>query len=163
MKITKASFNKAWKNKKLVAGALKMAHVRREFSYYEDYLQEGVLTYAEVLDKYPVMERKQIDNLAFRKIIWRTIDQLRKVQKWDEYSTNFDEAFTLASKSCNWEMLLDFKELVETFNDYERLILFEHLLFQRTITDLVSECGVSRQYLQRIKRSLLEKLREELN
>ena len=36
-------FEEAWKNRKLVGGALKAAHVRPDYHLYEDLLQEGVI------------------------------------------------------------------------------------------------------------------------
>lgn len=44
-------FEEAWKNRKLVGGALKAAHVRPDYHLYEDLLQEGVILYAEMLRK----------------------------------------------------------------------------------------------------------------
>ena len=57
-------FEEAWKNRKLVGGALKAAHVRPDYHLYEDLLQEGVILYAEMLRKLDGQKvRSEIDKL----------------------------------------------------------------------------------------------------
>lgn len=41
-------FEEAWKNRKLVGGALKAAHVRPDYHLYEDLLQDGVIVRRDV-------------------------------------------------------------------------------------------------------------------
>ena len=43
-------FIEAWKNRKLIGGALKAAHVRPDYHLYEDLFQEGLILYAEMLE-----------------------------------------------------------------------------------------------------------------
>lgn len=78
MKISKEAFLRAWQNQKLVRGALKSAHVRLDYTNYEDFLLEGIIVYAEMLTKLTGMNQMEVDRLSFRKIIWHTIDLLRK-------------------------------------------------------------------------------------
>lgn len=60
-------FEEAWKNRKLVGGALKAAHVRPDYHLYEDLLQEGVILYAEMLRKLDGQKvRSEIDKLSFK-------------------------------------------------------------------------------------------------
>jgi len=47
MKISKEAFLRAWQNQKLVRGALKSAHVRLDYTNYEDFLLEGIIVYAK--------------------------------------------------------------------------------------------------------------------
>ena len=49
MEISQQAFLQAWENQKLVRGALKYAHVRQDYTNYEDFLQEGIITYAHML------------------------------------------------------------------------------------------------------------------
>lgn len=61
-------FEEAWKNRKLVGGALKAAHVRPDYHLYEDLLQEGVILYAEMLRKLDGQKvRSEIDKLSFKR------------------------------------------------------------------------------------------------
>ena len=162
MMISQTSFMKAWNNKKLVAGALKAASVRRDYINYEDLLQDGIVLYAQLLDKWTDKEEQEVNKLAFRKIIWQTIDSLRKVQKYQERHTNLEEGFTLTAKELDWDNLVVLKDEIKKLNSVEFAILFEHLLANKTITKLAQESGIPRITLQRVKKRLLLKLREQL-
>lgn len=71
-------FEEAWNNRKLVGGALKVAHVRPDYHLYEDLLQDGVILYADMLRKLDGQKpRTEIDKLSFKKVLWQTIDALR--------------------------------------------------------------------------------------
>ena len=76
--IKEESFIKALENRRLVCGAIKDAGVRKDYQEYADLIQDGVLIYAGILEKSPDQD---IDRLAFKKIIWHTLDELRKVQR----------------------------------------------------------------------------------
>lgn len=73
--IKEESFIKAWENRRLVCGAIKAAGVRKDYQEYADLIQDGVLIYAGILEKSPDQD---IDRLAFKKIIWHTLDELRR-------------------------------------------------------------------------------------
>ena len=75
--IKEESFIKAWENRRLVCGAIKAAGVRKDYQEYADLVQDGVLIHAGMLDK---SQGQNIDRLAFKKILWHTLDELRKVQ-----------------------------------------------------------------------------------
>ena len=160
--ISQENFMKAWENKRLVAGALKAASVRYDYVNYEDLLQEGILLYAQLLEKWPDKSQAEVDKLAFRKIIWQTIDELRKAQHHDERNTAIEEDFELSDKRLDWDVLVVLKDEIKKLSKIELAILFEHLLANKTITKLAQESGLSRVNLQRIKRKLLLKLREQL-
>ena len=50
MQINQA-MDQAWERRKLVAGALKTAHVYRKCADYEDLFQEGLIVYAHACKK----------------------------------------------------------------------------------------------------------------
>lgn len=75
--IKEESFIKAWENRRLIYGAIKAAGVRKDYQEYADLIQDGVLIYAGMLEK---SQGQDIDRLAFKKILWHTLDELRKVQ-----------------------------------------------------------------------------------
>jgi hypothetical protein len=50
MQINQA-MDQAWERRKLVAGALKTAHVYRKCADYEDLFQEGLIVYAQCLQE----------------------------------------------------------------------------------------------------------------
>ena len=90
MKISREAFITAWQNQKLVRGALKYAHVRMDYTNYEDFLQEGIIIYAEMLTRLAGRTRTEVDRLSFRKIIWHTLDLLRKQKRITEQEIGFD-------------------------------------------------------------------------
>ncbi|MEK3544469.1 sigma-70 family RNA polymerase sigma factor [Lactobacillus crispatus] len=152
-------FEEAWKNRKLVGGALKAAHVRPDYHLYGDLLQEGVILYAEMLRKLDGQKvRSEIDKLSFKKVLWQTIDALRREQRVCERNTAIDKAYDLG-KTEAWDNLVALKNEIKKLNQLEQVILFEHLLEKKTITQLVEECGIPRITLKRLKKQLLGKLR----
>lgn len=160
--IKQENFMKAWNNRRLVAGALKAASVRRDYTNYEDLLHDGILLYAQLIEKWSEKPQEEIDKLAFRKIIWQTIDSLRKIQRQEENCTQLDNAYNLYQQGIDWDNLVMLKDEVKQMSTAELFIFFEHLLKQRPITELVGESGVSRITLQRIKKELLLRLRVHL-
>lgn len=152
-------FEEAWKNRKLVGGALKAAHVRPDYHLYEDLLQEGVILYAEMLRKLDGQKtRTEIDKLSFKKLLWHIIDTLRREQRVCERNTAIDKAYDLGETAA-WDNLVALKNEAKKLSHLEQVILFEHLLEKKTITQLVEECGVPRITLKRLKKQLLGKLR----
>ena len=152
-------FEEAWKNRKLVGGALKAAHVRPDYHLYEDLLQEGVILYAKMLSKLDGQKtRTEIDKLSFKKLLWHIIDTLRREQRVCEHNTTIDEVYNLGEAAA-WDNLVALKNEAKKLSHLEQVILFEHLLEKKTITQLVEECGVPRITLKRLKKQLLGKLR----
>lgn len=161
MKINQQAFLTAWDNQKLVRGALKAAHVRVDYTNYEDLFQEGILIYAEMLTKLADKKRSEVDRLSFRKIIWHTIDLLRKRQRQSEEEIAFD-SLTEATLMTNRNNQLVLKGELVRMNEIERLVFINHLIGGQTISALAQEAHVSRVQLQRSKHNLLIHLREIL-
>lgn len=160
MKINQQAFLTAWDNQKLVKGALKAAHVRVDYTNYEDLFQEGILIYAEMLTKFADKKRSEVDRLSFRKIIWHTIDLLRKRQRQSEEEIAFDSL--TEELTTNWNNQLVLKGELVRMNEIEKLLYINHLIGGQTISSLAQEVHVSRVQLQRIKHNLLIHLREIL-
>lgn len=160
MKINQQAFLTAWDNQKLVKGALKAAHVRVDYTNYEDLFQEGILIYAEMLTKFADKKRSEVDRLSFRKIIWHTIDLLRKRQRQSEEEIAFDSL--TEELTTNWNNQLVLKGELVRMNEIEKLLFINHLIGGQTISSLAQEAHVSRVQLQRIKHNLLIHLREIL-
>lgn len=157
--IKEESFIKAWENKRLVCGAIKAAGVRKDYQEYADLVQDGVLIYAGMLEK---SQGQNIDRLAFKKILWHTLDELRKVQRREERSEEINNELELNKEKIEWDNLIILKDKVEELNGIEKLVFFEYLLAQKEITNLVEVAGCSRRTLQRVKKNLLFKLKQAL-
>ncbi|GGV12539.1 hypothetical protein [Lactobacillus acetotolerans] len=157
MKISQKNFLTAWENRKLVYGAMKKLHIYKDYSDYEDLLQDGVCLYAQMLEEHPDMSREEVDKLSFRKIIWNTTDRLRKIQRNDEHRCNVLECSNLA-EAVHWDDLIVLKDEVNKMSKIEQIIFFEHLLFENTFSSLVIKYGINRKQLQRLKHKLLIKL-----
>ena len=157
--IKEESFIKAWENRRLVCGAIKAAGVRKDYQEYADLIQDGVLIYAGMLEK---SQGQDIDRLAFKKIIWHTLDELRKVQRREEKSEEINNELEFKKEKVEWDNLIILKNKVKELNEIEKLVFFEHLLAQKEITNLVEVAGCSRRTLQRVKKGLLLKLKNAL-
>lgn len=157
--IREESFIKAWENRRLVGGAIKAAGVRRDYQDYADLFQDGVLTYAGMIEE---SRGQDIDKLAFKKILWHTLDELRKIKRLEEKNQEIETNQDFAKAEVDWDSLVVLKDEVRKLNRLERLLFFEHLLAQREISGLVERAGCSRRTLQRVKKDLLLKLRKSL-
>ena len=157
--IREESFIKAWENRRLVGGAIKAAGVRANYQDYADLFQDGVLIYAGMIVESP---SQNIDKLAFKKIFWHTLDELRKNQRRSERNEEINNEIELKTAEVDWDSLVVLKDEVKKLNKLERLLFFEHLLAQREISGLVERAGCSRRTLQRVKKDLLLKLRKSL-
>ena len=157
--IKEESFIKAWENRRLVCGAIKAAGVRKDYQEYADLIQDGVLIYAGILEKSPDQD---IDRLAFKKILWHTLDELRKVQRREEKSEEINNELEFKKEKVEWDNLIILKDKVQELNGIEKLVFFEHLLAQKEITNLVEVAGCLRRTLQRVKKNLLVKLKNAL-
>lgn len=160
--ISQNSFRKAWENRKLVGGALKAAHVRPDYHLYEDLFQEGLIVYAEMLEELATNKaRTEIDKLSFKKVLWRTLNRLKREQRVCERITNMDEAYDLGEEA-DWNNLVVLKQEVNKLSKMEQVIFYDHLLSNKKITELAAEYRISRRTLTRLKHDLLVKLRKML-
>lgn len=157
--IKEESFIKAWENRRLVCGAIKAAGVRKDYQEYADLVQDGVLIYAGMLEK---SRDQDIDRLAFKKILWHTLDELRKIQRREERSEEINNELEFKKEKIEWDNLIILKDKVQELNGIEKLVFFEHLIAQKEITNLVEVAGCSRRTLQRVKKNLLLKLKNAL-
>lgn len=157
--IKEENFIKAWENRRLVCGAIKAAGVRKDYQEYADLVQDGVLIYAGMLEN---SQDHDIDRLAFKKILWHTLDELRKVQRPEERSEEINNELEFKKEKIEWDNLIILKDKVKELNGIEKLLFFEHLLAQKEITNLVEVAGCSRRTLQRVKKNLLVKLKNAL-
>ncbi|WP_261912105.1 sigma-70 family RNA polymerase sigma factor [Lactobacillus kefiranofaciens] len=119
--ISQNSFRNAWENRKLVGGALKAAHVRPDYHLYEDLFQEGLIVYAEMLEELATNKaRTEIDKLSFKKVLWQTLNRLKREQRVCERSTNMDEAYDLGEEA-DWNNLVVLKQEVNKLSKMEKL------------------------------------------
>lgn len=98
--IKEENFSKAWENRRLIYGAIKAAGVRKDYQEYADLIQDGVLIYAGMLEK---SQGQDIDRLAFKKIIWHTLDELRKVQRCEEKSEEINNELEFKKEKVEWD------------------------------------------------------------
>lgn len=161
MEISQKNFIIAWENKKLIHGALKYAHVRQDYVHYEDLYQNAVLLYAEMLETNPEMDREKLDKLAFRKIIWRTLNELHKIKLQSERWAAEEDAMELTEEN-NLDDLIVLKDELEQMEELERAIFLENIIFHKKMSEVKEEYDVCRVTLQRRKRKLLKELREVL-
>lgn len=108
--IREESFIKAWENRRLVGGAIKAAGVRRDYQDYADLFQDGVLIYARMIEE---GSGRDIDKLAFKKVLCHTLDELRKVQRREEKNQEIDNAKDFSRVEVDWDSLVVLKDEVK--------------------------------------------------
>lgn len=119
--IKEENFSKAWENRRLIYGAIKDTGVRKDYQEYADLIQDGVLIYAGMLEK---SQGQDIDRLAFKKIIWHTLDELRKVQRCEEKSEEINNELKFKKEKVEWDNLIVLKNKVKELNGIEKLVFF---------------------------------------
>lgn len=161
--IKSQNFIKAWNNKKLVAGVLKTIGVQRQYHNYEDLLNEGIILYAECLEALDTVQlaAKDKDKIAFTKIKWRIIDQLRKHKKYNEQQNiaDYPQISFIIPQHDNFLLLQD---EIKSMSPTERLIFSQHWINNKTISEISQQYNLSRSTLQRNKAALRLRLREKL-
>ena len=105
--------------------------------------------------------RTEIDKLSFKKVLWQTLNRLKRKQRVCECNTDMDEAYDLGEKA-DWNNLVVLKREVNKLTEMEQIIFYEYLLSDKKITQLAAEYGTSRRTLTRLKHDLLVKLRKML-
>ena len=115
--IKEENFIKAWENRRLVCGAIKAAGVRKDYQEYADLVQDGVLIYAVMLEK---SQGQDIDRLAFKKILWHTLDELRKVQRHEERSEEINNEIAFKKEKIEWDNLIILKDKVKELNELKK-------------------------------------------
>ena len=129
--INQNSFRKAWEKRKLVGGALKAAHVRPDYHLYDDLFQEGLIVYAEMLEELATDKaRTEIDKLSFKKVLWQTLNRLKREQRVCERNTDMNEAYDLGEEA-NWNNLVVLKQEVNKLSKMEQVIFYDHLFLTR--------------------------------
>ena len=129
--INQKSFRKAWEKRKLVGGALKAAHVRPDYHLYDDLFQEGLIVYAEMLEELATDKaRTEIDKLSFKKVLWQTLNRLKREQRVCERNTDMNEAYDLGEEA-DWNNLVVLKQEVNKLSKMEQVIFYDHLFLTR--------------------------------
>lgn len=129
--INQNSFRKAWEKRKLVGGALKAAHVRPDYHLYDDLFQEGLIVYAEMLEELATDKaRTEIDKLSFKKVLWQTLNRLKREQRVCERNTDMNEAYDLGEEA-DWNNLVVLKQEVNKLSKMEQVIFYDHLFLTR--------------------------------
>lgn len=160
MKISQESLQTAWENQRLVRGAVKVAHVYSRHEKYEDIITEGIIIYAQMLDKYADKSEKEINRLAFQKIIWFAQDEMRKSKYRNEHHTDIDTADQLMELNNLDNLDLAVRDYVATLSEVEQLIFYEHLIYQASLLEIAQIVHESRRNLQRKRNRLIEKIRK---
>lgn len=156
-KITEGSFNYAITNIRVVYGAIKAASVYQRVDYYEDLVQEGLITFAKIVEEHGPNESSRV--LAFQKIKWQTIDFLRCEQKRNSYGhVELNEELVLNYAGVNPDLILQVNAAVAAASPVEQMVFVEHLIKGRRICELTPEYTISKSSLSRAKKNLQAEL-----
>lgn len=171
--VSNESFSIALANQGLVYGAVKAAGVFPRSFNYEDYIQDGLITYAMFIDNNSKRDNgvkltsDEVNRLAFRKIVWQTIDALRRQKFLSDISDfSLDEDFSEKEESFNngsFKYVILYTQIDEAFNrlnNFDRIILTEHFLRGKKLKDISATYGVSLQTVTRARRRVRDYLRQ---
>ena len=71
--------------------------------------------------------RTEIDKLSFKKVLWQTLNRLKREQRVCERNTDMNEAYDLGEEA-DWNNLVVLKQEVNKLSKMEQIIFYEHLL-----------------------------------
>lgn len=74
--------------------------------------------------------RTEIDKLSFKKVLWQTLNRLKRKQRVCERNTDMDEAYDLGEKA-DWNNLVVLKQEVNKLSKMEQVIFYDHLFLTR--------------------------------
>lgn len=165
-KISEENFLLAYNNPRLIKGALKRAHVFPHADIYDDLYMEGLIIYAASLEKW--REKKtlaEIDRYSYFRIYWMVLDQLRCQQRRSERFVPEDDYYDSeeSEDKLDWDTWIILKDKMKDLTQIEKVILVEHLLDFKTLTQIGKEYQVPMRTLYRNKKQLIGKLRRLLS
>lgn len=98
---------------------------------YYDLFQEGLIVYAEILEELATDKaRTEIDKLSFKKVLWQTLNRLKREQRVCERNTDMNEAYDLGEEA-DWNNLVVLKQEVNKLSKMEQVIFYDHLFLTR--------------------------------
>lgn len=156
----KTGFALALDNQQVIGGALKRAGVRYYSQNHQDYFQDGLLTYAIMWEQTEFDDIEQFNRYAYQKIVWQTLDSLRREQFGKELIKN-DEDILLEMEADGQgynEIVMELHRIWPQLSYLESQVLGQHLLKQIKLTELAKELEVSDRYLRIIRCKLRNKL-----
>ncbi|MGX4644621.1 hypothetical protein [Holzapfeliella sp. JNUCC 80] len=151
------AFNQALSNSRVIHGAIKAAGIYHYRMDYQDFVQDGIINYAKVYKKYHSQEElTKINQLAFQKIKWQAIDQLRKQMRQSVEVTTTEEQWGLFEESSQLEIADVINQLSFKIQDKKRLIAIFDSGY--SMCYLAQKEKISTKYLQRLKQELRRQL-----
>ena len=74
--------------------------------------------------------RTEIDKLSFKKVLWQTLNRLKREQRVCERNTDMNEAYDLGEEA-DWNNLVVLKQEVNKLSKMEQVIFYDHLFLTR--------------------------------
>ena len=74
--------------------------------------------------------RTEIDKLSFKKVLWQTLNRLKRKQRVCERNTDMNEDYDLGEKA-DWNNLVVLKQEVNKLSKMEQVIFYDHLFLTR--------------------------------
>lgn len=158
MKKIEIGFDLAVENEQVIHGALKRAGVYHTRIDYEDFVQEGFITYAKCFVGYSrEFDLEKFNIYAFQKIVWSTLDLLRKEQMYTQrfILESFEQKDYPKKQAINILELLQYENL--KLSNLEREILLKHMINQVPLSEMSKKYEVSDRYLRRVRKNLKAK------
>lgn len=74
--------------------------------------------------------RTEIDKLSFKKVLWQTLNRLKRKQRVCERNTDMNEDYDLGEEA-DWNNLVVLKQEVNKLSKMEQVIFYDHLFLTR--------------------------------
>lgn len=156
----------ALQHPRLIHGAVKRAGIWRQSQDYDDFLQEAYLAFAQAYVNYPgdPDQDEGFGAYAFRHIVWRLVDILRRTQyRQGEVLPNFDAIKKQASYDSEIEILLSLQQLAFSGNELDQYVIRDHFLKGYPLAVIAYQQQVTPRALRKHRADLREKLSEILD
>ncbi len=153
-------------NEKIIYGAAKRLHLSPFHANYDDFIQEGALTFVKVYVRYPNDVSKNPEKFrvfAYQAVYWRLLDLIRHSNKLIEKTQTDQELLNVQQTSLEegYESIYSdqlFHRLYSICTNAERLFLLDCYVHQLTGAEIAKKHHVTRQCVSNWRRNVGNKV-----
>lgn len=156
----------ALKHPRLISGAVKRAGIWRGSQDYDDFLQEAYLAFAQAYVNYAGDPNGDdgFKAYAFRHIVWRLIDLLRRNRyRQGDVLPDLNLIGGKATDEAELDILLSLQQVAFSGNELDQLVIRDHFLKGYPLSVIAYQQQVTPRALRQHRAALRRQLAKILN
>lgn len=150
-------------NKKIIYGAAKRLHIMPFHPNYDDFIQEGALSFVQAYVRYPDNIEQNLEKFrvfAYQAVYWRLLDLIRQTNRHAERIQSDQDALNSQVQSNLDHAYEDiyhdqlFRHLYQNCTKSERLFLIDCYVLQLKGSEIAKKHHVTRQCVSNWRRTV---------